>query len=526
MGEVWRATDVVLGRTVAVKVLLPALLTDAAFLARFKAEARILAAFRHPNVVDVYDFGESELDGRTAAYLVMAYVDGEPLSHRIATDGRLPVVDTLSVVAQAADALAAAHVGGVVHRDVKPGNLLVQADGTVVLVDFGVARSADITAITAANAVPGTVLYMAPEQVSGKPVAPTTDIYALGAVGYQCLAGVPPFNGEAPMEIALRHLNDEVPPLPDDTPEPVRTLVMRSLEKDPADRYQSAAEFAVAARAAAAAVGGTVPGAVSTTQVAPVAPVGQASVGTPARTAVDLPPVPAGGGFAPGRARTGGPESDGLGGRRTETMPAGLDDSTGGLRGAGVAGAAAVGAGAGVAGARLAGRAAPVSGGGVPVSGGAPPVGPAGGPGGPRKRMAALAGAAALVLAGAALAAVVAFTSDDTPTNTPETTTPTVSTNPTQPTQTTTGRPTSTGTRGTTPTNPATSAPAAENPGTTDPTTQPPQASDPPTNEPDPGGTGGSPGTGGGNTGGGNTGGEGAGSGDGSDDGTEVGTDG
>ncbi|GAA0902924.1 hypothetical protein GCM10009557_78890 [Virgisporangium ochraceum] len=236
MGEVWRATDVVLGRTVAVKVLLPALLTDAAFLARFKAEARILAAFRHPNVVDVYDFGESELDGRTAAYLVMAYVDGEPLSHRIATDGRLPVVDTLSVVAQAAEALAAAHVGGVVHRDVKPGNLLVQADGTVVLVDFGVARSADITAITAANAVPGTVLYMAPEQVSGKPVAPTTDIYALGAVGYQCLAGVPPFNGEAPMEIALRHLNDEVPPLPDDTPEPVRTLVMRSLEKDPADR--------------------------------------------------------------------------------------------------------------------------------------------------------------------------------------------------------------------------------------------------------------------------------------------------
>ena len=163
----------------------------------------------------------------------MAYVAGEPLSHRIATAGRLPVVDTLSIVAQAADALEAAHVNGIVHRDVKPGNLLVQDDGTVVLVDFGVARSTAVTAITAANAVPGTVLYMAPEQVSGKPVSPATDIYALGAVAYQCLSGQPPFNGEAPMEIALRHLNDEVPPLPDDIPAPVRELVMCALAKDP-----------------------------------------------------------------------------------------------------------------------------------------------------------------------------------------------------------------------------------------------------------------------------------------------------
>jgi len=186
MGEVWRATDVVLGRQVAVKVLLPAMLTDPGFAARFRAEARILAAFRHPNVVDVYDFGESTIDGKPAAYLVMAYVAGEPLSHRIATAGTLPVIETLSVMAQAADALEAAHVNGVVHRDVKPGNLLVQDDGTVVLVDFGVARSAAVTAITAADAVPGTVLYMAPEQVSGKPVSPATDIYALGAVAYHC----------------------------------------------------------------------------------------------------------------------------------------------------------------------------------------------------------------------------------------------------------------------------------------------------------------------------------------------------
>jgi serine/threonine-protein kinase len=372
MGEVWRATDVVLGRSVAVKVLLPAMLTDPGFAARFRAEARILAAFRHPNVVDVYDFGESTLDERPAAYLVMAYVDGEPLSHRISTTGRLPVTDTLSVVAQAADALDAAHAGGVVHRDVKPGNLLVQEDGTVVLVDFGVARSAAITAITAADAVPGTVLYMAPEQVSGQPVSAATDIYALGAVAYQCLAGAPPFNGEAPMEIALRHLNDEVPPLPEDLPESVRTLVMRALAKDPADRYASAAALAAAARAAAAAVGGRVPGAVTATRVTGLA-----------------------------------------------TAPL-----------AGAAGAAAAGAGAaaGAAGAATTQAATPT---GTVVD--LPPVGGSGGPAGSapvppppaehalddeprrapsRRRLAALAGAGAVLVAGASLAAVLAFNND------------------------------------------------------------------------------------------------------------------
>jgi eukaryotic-like serine/threonine-protein kinase len=176
----------------------------------------------------------------------------------------------------------------------------VREDGTVVLVDFGVARSAAITAITAADAVPGTVLYMAPEQVSGNPVSAATDIYALGAVAYQCLAGVPPFNGEAPMEIALRHLNDEVPPLPEDLPESVRTLVMRSLAKDPANRYESAAALAAAARAAAAAVGGRVPSAATATRVTglPTAPMGAvtteaAVAGGASRTGtvVDMPPV-------------------------------------------------------------------------------------------------------------------------------------------------------------------------------------------------------------------------------------------
>lgn len=470
MGEVWRATDVVLGRCVAVKVLLPSMLNDPGFAARFRAEARILAAFRHPNVVDVYDFGDATVEGRTAAYLVMAYVDGEPLSNRIATVGRLPVADTLSVVAQAADALDAAHAGGVIHRDVKPGNLLVCDDGTVVLVDFGVARSADITAITAANAVPGTVLYMAPEQVSGKPVAPTTDVYALGAVAYQCQAGVPPFNGEAPMEIALMHLNDEVPALPDDVPIGLRALVMRALSKDPADRFQSAAEMATAARAAAAAVGESVPRA-ATTRITGLMPV------SPAARPVPAGATPAGG------ARAGG------------TTP---DHPVAAARGAGFErGRAAVGAGpddrypadrytADPYGYRAA---------------------PAAGRRRHRGRAAALVAAGGLVLAGAALAAVVAFGDEDPPARTPDT--PAGSSAPAQPGTNPTGtrRPASTGpaNRSTAPApGPATSAPVNDPPGQNPGTTPPPDDD----NDPQPsgsagGGDGGDGGDGGGGTGGG-----------------------
>jgi serine/threonine protein kinase len=254
MGEVWSATDVVLGRVVAVKVLQPAVLTDPSFAVRFRHEARTLAAFHHPNVVDVYDFGEHRAGDRALAYLVMAYVDGEPLSHRIAARGRLPVAEAMSVVAQVGEALHAVHANGVVHRDIKPGNLLVRPDGTVVLVDFGVARSTEGTAITSADAVPGTVLYMAPEQVSGDPVSAATDVYALGAVAYHCLAGEPPFSGDAALEVALRHLHDDYPPLPADVPEPVRALVDRALAKNPADRFPTAGALAEAARAAVPAV--------------------------------------------------------------------------------------------------------------------------------------------------------------------------------------------------------------------------------------------------------------------------------
>ncbi|MGC5290943.1 serine/threonine-protein kinase [Micromonospora sp. DT231] len=252
MGDVWLAADLILGRQVAVKVLLPTLVSDPDFIARFRAEARIMAALRHPGIVQVFDCGADDLpDGAGRAdYLVMEFVAGEPLSKRIETAGRLDVAETMSIVAQAAAALNAAHRGGIVHRDVKPSNLLVLEDGSVVLVDFGVARSLDITSITSTNAVPGTALYMAPEQAAGRPVSGATDIYALGAVTYCCLTGNPPFTGDNPLQVAVRHLDDEPPELPHEIPEAVRALVSRALAKDPQDRFSSGAAMAEAARTA------------------------------------------------------------------------------------------------------------------------------------------------------------------------------------------------------------------------------------------------------------------------------------
>src|SRR6195952_3585282 len=188
MGDVWRGTDVVLGRVIAVKVLRTAMLSDPEFAARFYGEARMMAAFRHPGVVEVYDYASADdTDDEQVAYLVMAYVEGEPLSNRV-KQGPMGVTETMTIVAQAADALHAAHEAGTVHRDVKPGNLIVKPSGAVALVDFGVARSAAVTSVTGLNAIVGTALYMAPEQVAKGNVTAATDIYALGAVAYHCIA--------------------------------------------------------------------------------------------------------------------------------------------------------------------------------------------------------------------------------------------------------------------------------------------------------------------------------------------------
>src|SRR5256885_2236061 len=188
MGDVWRGTDEVLGRTVAVKILLPSLLDEPGFAERFRGEARTMATINHPGVVDVYDYGS---DPAAGAYLVMEYVEGEALSRTLSKVGRLTPGRTMALMAQTADALQAAHEKGIVHRDVKPGNLLVRPNGTLVLTDFGIARSAMVGQLTAAGSVLGTASYISPEQAAGATATPLSDVYALGAVTYQCLAGRP-----------------------------------------------------------------------------------------------------------------------------------------------------------------------------------------------------------------------------------------------------------------------------------------------------------------------------------------------
>ncbi len=241
--EVWRATDLVLQRPVALKLLAAG--SDDDSRERFRAEARHAAALQHPGIAAVHDFGESA-DG-VSAWIVMELVDGEPLSATLAREGALPVDRALDVVAQTADALHAAHASGVVHRDVKPGNLLVRADGTVKVTDFGIARLAGAEQ-TSTGLVFGTAAYLSPEQAAGRPVSAATDVYALGVVAFECLTGTRPFDGATPADVASQHLHQDPPPLPSTLPAGVRALVARCLEKDPADRPQDADEVARVAR--------------------------------------------------------------------------------------------------------------------------------------------------------------------------------------------------------------------------------------------------------------------------------------
>jgi serine/threonine-protein kinase len=247
MGQVWRADDVVLNRVVAVKVLLPELSGDPGFAQRFRVEAHAMAALSDPNIVEVYDYGQA--DG--LAYLVMQFVPGESLHALLRRVGPLPPRDTMMLVVQAASALQTAHEHGIVHRDVKPGNLLIRPDGRLVLTDFGIARMVTADSLTATGDILGTVSYLAPEQVLGEPITPSTDLYALGVVAYQCLTLSPPFVADTPVAVALMHTRDAPPPLPPAVPESVRRVVMRALAKDPRDRWSSAAAMAEAASAAA-----------------------------------------------------------------------------------------------------------------------------------------------------------------------------------------------------------------------------------------------------------------------------------
>jgi hypothetical protein len=247
MGDVWRATDELLGRQVAVKILKPEFGDDPSFRLRFRAEARASASLSHPGVATVYDYGEEVVGGIHTAYLVMELVPGEPLSALLARQVTLDPAHTMDVVAQTAGALQAAHDRGIVHRDVKPANLLVRPDGSIKITDFGIARAADAMALTQTGTLLGTVAYLSPEQVNGQTATPASDLYSLGVVAYLCLAGRTPFAGVETMAVALSHVRDEVPPLPDEIPAAVRALVYQLLDKDPARRPGSAGELAATA---------------------------------------------------------------------------------------------------------------------------------------------------------------------------------------------------------------------------------------------------------------------------------------
>ncbi|MGH3372579.1 MAG: serine/threonine-protein kinase, partial [Nocardioidaceae bacterium] len=252
MGEVWRSVDTLLDREVAVKVLKHEYADDPSFRARFEAEARHAAALHHPNVASVFDFGEIAEDdgsGTRRPFLVMELVPGEPLSALLRSGEPMPPDRASDIVAQACDAIAAAHALGIVHRDVKPGNLLVTPTGTVKITDFGIARAGDSAAITQTGQVVGTPHYISPEQAEGHPATPASDIYALGVVLYECLAGRRPFTRDTAIQVALAHIREDVPPLPETVPAGLRAIVDRTLAKRPADRFSSAADLAAALRA-------------------------------------------------------------------------------------------------------------------------------------------------------------------------------------------------------------------------------------------------------------------------------------
>jgi serine/threonine protein kinase len=249
MGEVWQASDTRLDRTVAVKVLKAELSEDAEFLHRFRTEARTTAALNHPGIASVHDYGETTADDLAIAYLVMELVEGDPLAALLARQGRLNAEHTLDILEQASHALQAAHERGLVHRDIKPGNILVSANGHVKITDFGIAKAAEAAPVTRSGMVMGTAHYIAPEQALGHHAEPASDVYSLAVCGYECLTGYRPFLSENAVTVAMMHIRDMPPPLPPDVLPAARALIEATLVKDPRQRYHNGGEFATAVAA-------------------------------------------------------------------------------------------------------------------------------------------------------------------------------------------------------------------------------------------------------------------------------------
>ncbi|WP_435299057.1 protein kinase domain-containing protein [Timonella sp. A28] len=240
MGEVWVAKDESLARDIAIKVLKEEFVGNSDFLNRFRVEARNAASLSHAHIAQLYDYGEQD----NSAYLVMELVSGEPMSDLLEREPVLNTGKLLHLLAQTSRALHAAHVGGVVHRDIKPGNIIIEHTGDVKITDFGVSLAANQIPMTAAGMVMGTAQYLSPEQAVGKPATGVSDIYALGVVAYEAIAGNRPFTGKTPVDIAVAHVNQPVPPLPKNTHPELDAVVMRMLAKDPLERPRSGAALA------------------------------------------------------------------------------------------------------------------------------------------------------------------------------------------------------------------------------------------------------------------------------------------
>lgn len=298
MGAVWAAEDTTLAREVAIKVLKPELTADPEFVGRFRTEARITASLNDPGIAMVHDYGEiASVPGgpRDTAYLVMELVVGEPLSAVLARAGYLSVERTVDLLAQAGTALQAAHSRGLVHRDIKPGNILITPAGHIKITDFGIAKAVYQLPVTRSGLVMGTAQYFSPEQAAGATAVPASDVYALGVVAYECLMGSRPFDDTSPVAIATAQVHRPPPPLAPSIPAPVALLVMVMLSKDPHSRYPDGAHLAAACAAVQSGGLPPLPPGVTSVTAYPgwTLPAGPGT-GTPAGTAVFGAPPPTG----------------------------------------------------------------------------------------------------------------------------------------------------------------------------------------------------------------------------------------